>query len=165
VKGATAMMDQQRLSELEYEALQAEKRDKLNARLQLWSLFFGLVSGAGLVSVQTGAISSLIALYPFLAMCLAKYAAHSERVLDQVKARLLAVEQTCSIVGYEQVNKQQSRRRRAGSHLKAFRDAVLLSQVVATGLLVLRAPVLSLGIAVALAETVLMFLTGYWLSY
>ncbi len=116
------MMDQQRVSELEYEARQAEKRDKLNARLQLWSLFFGLVSGAGLVSVQTGTLSSLVALYPFLAMCLARYAAHSERVLDQV-------------------NKQQSRRR-AGSHLKAFRDAVLLSQVVATGLLVLRAPML-----------------------
>ncbi len=132
-------MESQKLAELEYEALQAEKRDKLNGRVQIWSLFFGLVSGAGLVSVQTGTVSYLIALYPFLAMCLARYAGHSERVLDQVKVRLLAVEQARGFTGYEIVNKLNARQRRAGSQLKAFRDAVVLSQLVATALLVLRA--------------------------
>ncbi len=157
-------MDSQKVAELEYEALQAEKRDKLNGRMQIWSLFFGLVSGAGLVSVQAGAVSSLIALYPFLAMCLARYAGHSERVLDQVKGRLLGVERACGFAGYEQVNKLNARQRRAGSQLKAFRDAVLVSQVAATALVVLRMPALWAGIAIALGEVTLMLLTWYWLS-
>ncbi len=104
-------MDGQKLAELEYEALQAEKRDKLNGRVQIWSLFFGLVSGAGLVSVQAGTVSSLIALYPFLAMCLARYTGHSERVLDQLKGRLLAIERARGFMGYEEVNRGNARHR------------------------------------------------------
>jgi len=50
------------------------------------------------------------------------------------------------------------------SQLKAFRDAVLLSQVAATALVVLRMPVLWAGIAIALVEAALMLLTWYWLS-
>jgi len=132
--------------------------------MQIWSLFFGLVSGAGLVSVQTGTVSYLIALYPFLAMCLARYTGHSERVLDQVKARLLAVEQARGFAGYEMVNKLNARHRQSGSQLKAFRDAVLVSEVAATALVVLRMPVLWAGIALALVEVVLMLQTCYWLS-
>jgi|SRR5450755_2518089 len=157
-------MDSQKLAELEYEALQAEKRDKLNGRVQIWSLFFGLVSGAGLVSVQTGTVSYLIALYPFLAMCLARYAGHSERVLDQIKRRLLAIEQARGFAGYEMVNKLNAKQRRSGSQLKAFRDAVLVSQIAATTLIVLRAPALLVGITIAIVEAVLIVFTCYWLS-
>jgi len=148
-------VDGQKLAELEYEALQAEKRDKLNGRVQIWSLFFGLVSGAGLVSVQAGTVSSLIALYPFLAMCLARYTGHSERVLDQLKGRLLAIERARGFMGYEEVNRGNARHRQSGSQLKAFRDAVLVSQVAATALVVLRMPVLWAGIALALVEVAL----------
>lgn len=124
------------LPELEYEALQAEKRDKMNSRLQIWSLFFGLVGAAGFASVQAGSLGSLVALYPLLAACLARYSGHSERVLDQVKRRISAIEIANGYSGYEQENKALASVRRSGGHVKALRDALLLTEIVATALAV-----------------------------
>src|SRR5258708_5695547 len=124
------MMTSERLAELEYEALQQEKRDKLNARLQVWSLLVGLVGASGVASVQNGAIAYVVLLYPLLAACVARYAGHSESVLNQVKAYLLQVEKRAGYEGYEHFNKT-SGRRGAGSHMMALRDAILLTDGLA----------------------------------
>ncbi len=84
-------MASEKLAELEYESLQQEKRDKLNARLQVWSLLVALVGAAGVASVQSGTLAYVVLLYPLLAACVARYAGHSESVLNQVKAYLLEV--------------------------------------------------------------------------
>jgi hypothetical protein len=55
------------LAALDYETAQAEKRDKLNARLQVWSLFVALVGGFGLASLQSGSASYVVALFPLQA--------------------------------------------------------------------------------------------------
>ena len=80
------------LHELEYEALQAEKRDKMNARWQVWSILVGLVGAFGLVSLQAGITGYVVMLYPLIAACLARFSAHSESILDQIKAYLLDFE-------------------------------------------------------------------------
>src|SRR5436305_154240 len=95
----------EKLAELDYEAAQAEKRNRLGERLQVWSLLFALVSGFGLASVQSGNISYVVMLYPLLACCIARAVGHSEAVLDQLKAYLLKIEQDSSYVGYEKYNK------------------------------------------------------------
>lgn len=124
---------------LEYQALQQEKRDKLNARLQIWSFLLALISGFSVASLQTGAISYVVALYPLLALCVARYAAHSEAVLDQVKAYLLAQELASGYQGYEYFNKQhQLKNSVSGGHKKALRDAVILTDVLATIAAVIR---------------------------
>lgn len=124
-------MDAEKLIELEYESLQAEKRDRMNARLQVWSLFFAMVGAFGLVSVQSNEIGFLVALYPLLASCLARYTSHSEEVLGQVKARLLALEKESHFQGYEHVNQQNMFKRKVGGHIKAFRDALLMTDMLA----------------------------------
>lgn len=140
------------LAQLDYEAAQAEKRDKLNARLQIWSLFVALVGGFGLASLQSGSVSYVVALFPLLAACIARYAGHSETVLDRVKAYLLQVEQQSHYSGYESFNRS-CKRRSSGGHKKALRDALVLTEVLATGVVVVRLaadhlPVLA-GVALA----------------
>ncbi|MBO0783440.1 MAG: hypothetical protein J2P37_31905, partial [Ktedonobacteraceae bacterium] len=98
-------MTTKELAGLEYEALQAEKRDRMTARLQVWSLLLGLVGAFGLASLQAGTTSYLVALYPLLAACLARYTRHSEAVLHKVKDYLLSVEQQASYSGYEHFNR------------------------------------------------------------
>ncbi len=132
-------MDANELNNLEYGALQQEKRDKLNARLQIWSLLLALISGFGIASLQTGAISYVVALYPLLALCVARYVAHSEAVLDQVKAYLLERERAANYQGYEHYNKLHKLTNSvSGGHKKALRDAILLTDVLATGAAVIR---------------------------
>jgi hypothetical protein len=149
------------LASMEYEALQSEKRDKMAARLQVWSLFMALVSAFGLASIQPGAASYLAALYPVLAVCVARYSAHSESILDQIKAYLLAFEQQSGYKGYEQFNKSVARRS-SGGHKKAFRDALLLTEALATVVVVVRLVVdqwVFLAVVVAAIEIVAMVIT------
>ncbi len=108
------MMDAKELATLEYEALQAEKRDKINARLQVWSLFIGLVGAFGLASIQAGVTGFVVALYPFLAYCIAGYTSHSESVLDQVKKYLQHFETTNQYDGYECFNQMHRKQRKSG---------------------------------------------------
>lgn len=131
------MMTPERLAELEYEALQQEKRDKLNARLQVWSLLVGLVGASGVVSTQGGAVVYAVLLYPLIAACVARYAGHSESVLNQVKAYLLDLEKRAGYSGYEHYNKT-SGRRGVGNHMKALRDAILLTDVLAVAVVLWR---------------------------
>jgi fatty acid desaturase len=145
------MMTPEKLAELDYEAAQAEKRDKLNTRLQVWSLLIALVGGFGLASVQAGSVSSVVALFPLLGACVARYAGHSESVLDQVKAYLLQIEQESGYCGYESYNRMV-KRRVSGGHKKALRDALVLMEVLATVAVVVRLAAASL---IFLAVTVL----------
>jgi len=155
----------EKLAELEFEALQQEKRDKLNSRLQVWSLLVGLVGAFGVASVQSGSVAYVVALYPLLAACVARYAGHSESVLDQVKSYLIAIEQQAEYCGYEQYNKS-SGRKGVGGHMVALRDAILLTDVLASIVVVLRLlsdgqpwlAILSIGLF-----AVTMILTCRWL--
>jgi hypothetical protein len=161
------MMTPERLAELEYEALQQEKRDKLNARLQVWSLLVGLVGASGVVAgVQSGAVAYAVALYPLLAACVARYAGHSESVLNQVKAYLLELEKKAGYSGYEQYNKT-SGRRGVGGHMRALRDAILITDVLAVAVVAWRLAVASGYIwagVVVLAAVPVLWITCRWLN-
>jgi hypothetical protein len=131
------MIAPEKLAEMEFEALQQEKRDKLNSRLQVWSLLVGLVGASGVASVQGGAIAYVVLLYPLVAACVARYAGHSESVLNQVKAYLIEFEKRAGYSGYEQYNKS-SGRRGVGGHMVALRDAILLTDGLAVAVVVWR---------------------------
>ncbi len=155
-----------RLAEMEYEALQQEKRDKLNSRLQVWSLLVGLVGASGVASLQGGAIAYVVLLYPLLAACVGRYAGHSESVLNQVKAYLLEVEKRAGYTGYEHFNKS-SGRKGVGGHMVALRDAILLTDGLAVAVVVWR--LVSdggyvLAALVMLAALVVVVMTCRWLD-
>jgi hypothetical protein len=126
-----------KLAELDYEAAQSEKRDRLNGRLQTWSLLVALVGGFGLASLQSGTVSYVIALFPLLASCVARNTGHSEAVLDELKAYLLRVEQESGYGGYEVYNRSY-KQRSSGGHKKALRDALVMLEVLATVVVVVR---------------------------
>ena len=155
-------MNSEKVMELEYEAVQQEKRDKLNSRGQVWSLLVGLVGAFGLASVQSGGVVYVVVLYPLLAWCVARYALHSERVLDQLKAYLLQVEVQAGYSGYEHFNTSYGRRG-GGGHLKALRDAILLTDMLAGTVVVWRLLVESeYVLAVLVVAGVLIVLLGTW---
>jgi len=160
------MMTPERLAELEFEALQQEKRDKLNARLQVWSLLVGLVGASGVASVQSGAVAYVVLLYPLVAACVARYAGHSESVLNQVKAYILQLEKQAGYVGYEQFNRSNGRKT-VGGHMIALRDAILLTDVLAVLAVVLRMFSDGLYILAALVlvvALVVLVMTCRWLN-
>jgi hypothetical protein len=131
------MLTTEKLAELEYEACQQEKRDRMNARLQEWSLLIGLVGAFGLASFQSGLVGYVVVLYPLLAACLARYTGHSEAVLSQIKAYLLLVEVQSKHDGYESFN-QASKRQGVGNHMRAYRDAIVLTDLLAVVVVVAR---------------------------
>jgi len=121
------------------DAVLAEKRDKLNARLQIWSLLLALISGFGIASVQQGNVSYVVVLYPLLAACLAQFAGHSESVLDQIKAYLLQVEARSEYQGYETYNKTNKlKTASSGGHKRALLTALLITELLATTVVVSR---------------------------
>lgn len=121
----------------ELEALYDEKRDKLNARLPLWSLLVGLFSAFGYAGTQPGIAGYLIICYPLLAACVARFAGHNERVLIKVKRRIYAIEEASDYEGYEHENERNSTGG-SGAHLKAFRDFTLLTDGISLIALVIR---------------------------
>jgi hypothetical protein len=160
------MIDSSRMAEMEFEALQQEKRDKLNNRLQVWSLLVGLVGASGVASVQSGAVAYVVLLYPLVAACVARYAGHSESVLNQVKAYLLELEKRAGYVGYEQFNKSNGRKG-VGAHMRALRDAILLTDVLAVVAVVLRMfsdGLYILAALVLLVALVVLVVTCHWLN-
>lgn len=155
----------EKLAEMDYEAAQAEKRDKLNSRLQVWSLLVGLIGAFGLASVQSGFVAYVVALFPFLAACLARYVSHSEGVLDQVKAYLYMKETEAGYCGYEHWNATR-KRVRSGGHMRAFRDVVVLVDLLAVIAVVVRLVAerwFLLALMVTLSEAVVIVFTCRWL--
>src|SRR5436305_14903936 len=128
-------MTPEELANKNYDAVLAEKRDKLNSRLQIWSLLLALISGFGVASVQEGNTSLVVALYPLLAACLAHFTAHSEAVLDQIKAYLYKFEQDHEVKGYETYNKEnQLKSSPSEGHKKALLQALILTQALAASM-------------------------------
>jgi hypothetical protein len=160
------MLTPEQLAELDYEACQQEKRDKLNSRLQVWQLLIGLVGAFGLASIQAGGVAYVVCLYPLLAACVARYAGHSEGVLGQLKAYLLKVECSSDYSGYETFNKA-SKRAGAGSHMRALRDAILLTDLLAAAVVELRLLAdgwLWLAVLMAVVVSAVMIVTCHWLK-
>lgn len=154
------------LHELEYEALQAEKRDKMNARWQVWSLLVGLIGAFGLVSLQAGATGYVAVLYPVIAACLVRFSAHSESILDQIKAYLFDFEKQQGYQGYEHYNRAQCRRS-AGSQTKALRDVIYCTDLLAVIVLVVHAyldQLIWLAILIAVFEVGVIYQTSRWLK-
>jgi len=131
------MITAEQYASKDIDAVIAEKRDKLNARLQIWSLLLALISGFGIASVQSSNVSYVVVLYPLLAACLAQFAGHSEEVLDKLKAYLLQVEQRAAFQGYESFNKA-NRSKWSGGHKRALLTALLITELLATTVVVSR---------------------------
>jgi hypothetical protein len=159
------MLTPERLTEMEYEACQAEKRDKMNSRLQVWQLLIGLIGAFGLASIQAGAVVYVVCLYPLLAACIARHVGHSEGILKQLKAYLLKVEYGCDYSGYETFNKA-SKRVGSGNHMRALRDAILLTDLLAAAVVEVRLLAdgwLWLAVMMAMVVSVVMIVTCHWL--
>ena len=128
---------QDELALKEYEALQAEKRERMQTRPQIWSLLLGLIGAFGLASIQSGPIGLVIGLYPFLAAAIARTSGHNEAIIAKLKWYLLLFEQTHHYHGYEQYN-QAMRHAQSGHHMKALRDALLVTSALASVAVTLR---------------------------
>lgn len=151
-------MIQDELALKEYESLQAEKRDRMQGRLQVWSLLMALIGAFGLASVQSGPIGLVIGLYPLLAACIARYSGHNEVVIEKIKGYLLKFEEMHGYSGYEHYN-QQVRHARSGHHVRALRDALLITSALATLVIMLHLLIdqqVMLAGAVALIELLAM---------
>lgn len=154
------------IGQLEYEALRTEERDRMNARLQIWTIFLSLASAFGLASTQSSTITYVAVLFPLLAACLARHVRHSEDALRQVRTYLYQIEKQASYQGYEHFTRCQTRTTHGG-YLDALRDALLIAQGLAVAVVVVRlvadhaflwvAPVISL-------EIVAMVMTWRWLK-
>lgn len=120
----------QQLEILEYEALRAEERDRMNGRLQIWVIYLSLVSAFGVVSVQAGLVAYVVGLFPFLASCLARHVRHSEDALKQVRKYLHELEKRLEYQGYECFSRSLVRPSHGG-YLDALRDALLITQLLA----------------------------------
>lgn len=129
-------MKAEEIETCELEALYSEKRDKLNARLPVWSLLIGLFSLFGYAGIQPGIAGYVVLLYPLLASCVARFAGHSERILDRIKRCIYQIEERSGYHGYEHTNAGQPQG--SGGHVKALRDAILLTDLVAIVAIVVR---------------------------
>lgn len=157
-------MSDETLLTSEYEALRAEERDRMNARLQVWTIWLSLIGAFGFLSLQGDTLAYAAALYPFLTACLARHVGHSEEVLRQIRKYLYRCEQRLSYEGYEHFTRTQPRPSHGG-YLAALQQLFLLTQLVATILVVGRlilGQLLWVGVVVALGEIALMVLTYRW---
>jgi hypothetical protein len=155
------------LAKLEYEALRAEERDRMNARLQIWTIFLSLVGAFGFVSVQSGIVAYVAALFPFLACCLARHVRHSEDALRILRKYLYQIEKEAGYSGYESFTRSQPRTTHGG-YLDALRDALLITQLLALTIVVLRLVTDHFSLLIILSgislEVVAMCLTWRWLK-
>lgn len=131
------MQQVEELTKLEYDALRAEERDRMNGRLQVWTIFLSLVGAFGFVSVQSGMVAYVAALFPLLAACLARHVRHSEDALRQVRTYLYEIEKRCSYEGYEHFARSAPRVTHGG-YLDALRDALFITQLLALATVVFR---------------------------
>jgi hypothetical protein len=160
-------MPSEDLAKLEYEVLRAEERDRMNARLQVWTIFLSLVGAFGLVSVQSGTVAYVAALFPLLACCLARHVRHSEDALRVIRKYLYQIEKRADYEGYEHFTRCQPRTTHGG-YLDALRDALLITQLLALAVVVIRLALdhfsLLIIVAVIAVELFAAALTWRWLK-
>jgi hypothetical protein len=151
------------LAKLEYEALRAEERDRMNARLQVWTIFLSLVGAFGFVSAQAGTVAYVASLFPLLACCLARHVRHSEDALRQVRKYLYEIEKRHEYEGYEHLTRSAPRSTHGG-----YLDALLITQVLAVTVVVVRLASDQFSLLIILLmigiEGVALFLTWRWLK-
>lgn len=147
------------LAMLEYEALRTEERDRINARLQVWAIFVSLSSIFGVVSLQSGIIAYVVALFPLLCLGLAFHVRHSEEVLHQIRKYLYSVEKHYKYEGYEHFVREQPRAAH-GSYLTALRYAFIATQCLAIAVFVVRLLLDHIPF-VAVVIVVIMLMNGY----
>lgn len=155
------------LAMLEYEALRTEERDRINARLQIWAIFVSLSSIFGVVSLQSGMIGYVVALFPLLCLSLAFHVRHSEEVLRQIRKYLYSVEKRYTYEGYEHFVREQPRATH-GSYLAALRYAFMATQCLAVAVLVVRLLLdhvsLVVVVVVVLINGYVLYMTWKWLG-
>jgi hypothetical protein len=132
-----ALLPTEDLAKLEYEALRTEERDRMNGRLQIWGIFLSLVGAFGFISTQAGTVAYVATLFPFLACCLARHVRHSEDALRLIRKYLYQMEQATGYEGYEHFTRTAPRSTHGG-YLDALRDALLITQLLALAVVVLR---------------------------
>ncbi len=123
------MIDTNELAIKEYEMLQTEKNGRIQARLQVWSVFLALVGAFFIAGLQSGQISWSILIYPVAAAFLAQFAGHNEHIIDRLKAYLHRFEEIHCYTGYEHYNRPLTTR--SGSQIKALTGALVTTQVAA----------------------------------
>jgi hypothetical protein len=116
----------------EYEKLQDEKNGRIQARLQIWSVFLALVGAFFIAGLQSGSISWSILIYPVAAAFLAQFAGHNETIIDRIKAYLHQFEEVHNYQGYEHYN--SSILKRSGSQVKALAGAIVATDVLAVAI-------------------------------
>jgi hypothetical protein len=151
---------------LEYGALRAEELARENARLQVWTVFLSLAGAFGVVSVQGGLVAYVVVLFPLLVLCLARHARHSEDVLRQVRSYLYRLEKQYGYGGYEHFSRSVVRSSHGG-HIMALRDAFVLTQLLAVGVVSVRLAldhvVLVVIVLALVVQGVVVVLTWCWL--
>lgn len=148
----------------EYDALRAEERDRMNARLAVWTVFFSLTGAFSLAVVQNGIAAYLLALYPALVACLALHTRHSEEVLKSIRKYLFQLERQCSYSGYEHFTRSTYRVAHGG-YIDALKLAFVLSQFLSTAFVAARLvnDHLTPLCAALIIEAVIIALTWRWL--
>jgi hypothetical protein len=154
---------------MEYEDRRLEERDRMNARVQFWQLYFGLVSvfsvAFGFAGLHIGPY--VLAVLPVFLTFLARYIGHSEAVLKQIRKYLEDLEKRLGYTGYEAYVREKLRPTHGG-YLSALRDAFLTTDVLA--LVVAGARVVldgraSMGVPLLVVElVVLAAMTWVWIS-
>jgi hypothetical protein len=153
--------------QIEYEAMRAEERDRMNARTAVWTLFLTIVGAFGFAVGISSASPYLGGAVPPLLLFLARHTRHSEDVLRQIRAYLYQLEKANNYAGYEHYTRGITRSTH-GSHKTALRDAFLLTDILAvvstlSRLTAEHAPLLGV-ISVLLTGIVAMMLTWRTLS-
>lgn len=121
------MIETSELAIKEYEMLQCEKNGRIQARLQVWSVFLALVGAFFIAGLQSGQVSWAILIYPVAAAFLAQFAGHNEAIIDRLKAYLYRFEKVHAYQGYEHYNAGIIKR--SGSQVKALTGALVTTQV------------------------------------
>ncbi|HEY7415053.1 MAG TPA: hypothetical protein VH593_07660 [Ktedonobacteraceae bacterium] len=154
------------LATAEYEALRAEERDRMNARLTIWTVFLSLTGAFSLASLQNSEIAYLLAVYPALVACLALHTRHSEEVLRAIRKYLFQFEKLQNYSGYEHYSRSVSRLSHGG-HIDALRIAFVLSQALASFVVCLHLysdhVALPVIVGLALVELAIVVITWRWL--
>jgi hypothetical protein len=115
----------------EYDALRAEERDRMSARLTIWTIYLSFTGAFSLAVVQTGVAAYLLAIYPALLAGLALHIRHSEEVLKSIRKYLFQLEKQLKYSGYEHYTRSTYRISHGG-YIDALKLAFVLSQLLAT---------------------------------
>jgi hypothetical protein len=115
--------------------------------------------------LQESQVAYITILFPLMAACLARYIAHGEDVLRQVRKYLRKVEKDYQYSGYEHFSNDYVRSSH-GSYKKGLRDAILLFDLFAIALVMVRFAadrMLLMSVPVAIIEVAAMIITCVWL--